>query len=105
MRRRRCSSNTSSHADCWHERCEGRVGRTTAYAHQKADVAFAEQWEHALEQGADVLEREARRRAVEGVQEPVFHQGSHGGRHGQAARTDDSWELVEPLSCDRAFTS
>jgi hypothetical protein len=36
---------------------------------------FAAQWTEALERAADGLEDEARRRAVEGVEEPVYHQG------------------------------
>jgi hypothetical protein len=71
----KCLSETGNVSDAC---AAAGVGRTTAYAHQKGDAAFAERWELALEQGADVLEREARRRAAEGVCEPVFHQGQPG---------------------------
>jgi len=39
------------------------------------DAAFAAAWEDALAEGTDLLEDELRRRAVEGVAQPVFHQG------------------------------
>ena len=52
-----------------------RVSRTCAYAHQKADPAFAAAWDEAVEVARDALEAEARRRAVNGVEEPVFHKG------------------------------
>lgn len=51
------------------------VSRVTAYEHKKNDAAFAEEWEAALQQAADVLEREAWRRATEGVEEPQFFRG------------------------------
>lgn len=53
------------------------VTRTTVYALRNHPDApdFAEAWEDALEEASDLLELEARRRAVEGVEEPVFYQG------------------------------
>lgn len=51
------------------------IGRRSAYDWKDDDEAFAADWEEALEEGTDALEREARRRAVEGVDEPVFYQG------------------------------
>lgn len=41
---------------------------------RKNDPEFAEAWLLALEAGNDVLEAEALRRAVDGVDEPVFTQ-------------------------------
>jgi len=41
--------------------------RTTFYEHRAADPAFAAAWDDACEEGADRLEDEAVRRAVEGV--------------------------------------
>ena len=35
--------------------------------------------DHAREEAADTLEAEARRRAIEGVEEPVFHKGERVG--------------------------
>lgn len=42
---------------------------------RREDEEFAEQWADALESAADVLEDEAVRRAVSGVEEPVFYKG------------------------------
>ena len=52
-----------------------KVSRSHAYALKMADVAFAAAWTDALESATDVLEAEARHRAVEGVEQPHFHQG------------------------------
>lgn len=41
----------------------------------ETDPGFHEMALDALEEWADCLEQEAHRRAVEGVEEPVFHQG------------------------------
>jgi len=41
----------------------------------RADPDFAKQWDSAIEAAADKLEDEAVRRAVEGVQEPVYYKG------------------------------
>ena len=55
------------------------VHRTAAYKHRQTDKQFSQQWDEALERGADVLEDEARRRALEGVDEPVFYKGEKVG--------------------------
>lgn len=49
--------------------------RRAAYDRKNSDPAFAEKWEAALELGIDALEDEATRRALEGTEKPVFHQG------------------------------
>src|SRR5688572_14466256 len=49
------------------------IGRMTVYEHRAADKVFAAQWEEAMQNAADVLEAEAHRRAVEGVQKYVTH--------------------------------
>jgi hypothetical protein len=51
------------------------VSSTSVYALRKTDADFAAAWDQALEDAADTLEAEARRRAVQGVQEPVVYQG------------------------------
>lgn len=51
------------------------VGRTTAYRAQADDPAFAAAWESAIEESVDLLEIEARRRAIKGSDKAVFHQG------------------------------
>ena len=51
------------------------VSRSGAYALRLADEAFAAAWAEAQAQAADALEMEARRRAVEGVEQPVLYAG------------------------------
>lgn len=51
------------------------VSSGAAYALRRCDADFAEAWRLALEDSADVLEAEARRRAIDGVEEPVVYQG------------------------------
>lgn len=53
------------------------VGITTnsAYNLRERDADFACEWDNALEDATDTLELEARRRAVEGIEEPVVYQG------------------------------
>lgn len=55
------------------------VGRSTVYGWRAKDQAFAGEWDTALEAAGDVLEAECRRRAVEGVEEPIMHQGRQVG--------------------------
>jgi hypothetical protein len=47
---------------------KANVGRSTAYRHRSANAEFAAEWALALEDAGDVLEAEARRRAVVGVE-------------------------------------
>jgi hypothetical protein len=56
---------------------EAGVSRATAYRHREADEAFAAAWDEAELEAVDVLEREAFRRAVEGVVEPLVSAGQH----------------------------
>ncbi len=51
------------------------LSRRAAYQHRRKDEVFAEAWTEARETFADNLEMEARRRAVEGIEQPVFHGG------------------------------
>lgn len=53
--------------------------RTAWYARRAADPALAAAWDDACEEGADRLEDEAVRRAVEGVERAkgIYHQGMH----------------------------
>ena len=48
------------------------VHRATPYGARGADSAFREAWDQALEAATDALEGEARRRALEGWEEPDF---------------------------------
>jgi hypothetical protein len=52
-----------------------RLDRVTVWRWRETDPSFAAQFDDAVAQAADGLEREARRRAVEGVEEPVFYKG------------------------------
>jgi hypothetical protein len=49
-----------------------RISYTTPYAHAKKFPEFNTYWEVALAVAGDRLEEEARRRAVEGVEEPMY---------------------------------
>jgi hypothetical protein len=55
------------------------IARSTAYQWRDASPEFAAGWDEALDEAADRMEREAFRRAVEGTNEPVFHQGQEVG--------------------------
>jgi hypothetical protein len=51
------------------------VGRRTIYSAAEQDPAFAEGMHQAYDESADVLEAEARRRAVDGTVRKKFHDG------------------------------
>lgn len=51
------------------------IDRSTAWRARQADEAFADEWDHALEEGVDHAEQEAFRRAVQGWEQGVWHQG------------------------------
>jgi hypothetical protein len=51
------------------------VARQRFYERRDADERFAAEWRVAEQQGTDALEDEARRRAVEGWEEPVYQRG------------------------------
>jgi hypothetical protein len=51
------------------------IDRSVAYDLRKADEAFAADWDRALDEAADLLEAEARRRAELGVRRVKFHNG------------------------------
>jgi len=51
------------------------VSRWSAYALRLADEGFALAWSEAAGEAADALEMEARRRAMEGVEQPVLYAG------------------------------
>ena len=54
---------------------KAKLSRTQLYNKRKADPDFARVWDEAETLGVSALEDEARRRAYEGVLEPVFHKG------------------------------
>ena len=49
--------------------------RNQAYHVRRQSEDFAAQWDDALEEGTDLLDAEARRRAVTGIDKPVFYKG------------------------------
>lgn len=51
------------------------ISRSQAYRTREGSAAFREAWDTALEDATDGLEAEARRRALEGWDRPVFYQG------------------------------
>jgi hypothetical protein len=53
--------------------------RSTIYEARQTNEDFKLAWDDALETATDALEFEARRRAVEGCDEPVYHQGQQVG--------------------------
>ena len=52
------------------------VHRTTAWREYRENKEFAESWDDAMEAGVDKAEQEAFRRAVEGTEKNVWHQGN-----------------------------
>lgn len=55
------------------------ISKQLAYAIRLKNEKFAEAWERALDTATDVLEKEAVRRAVTGVDEPVYQGGKQVG--------------------------
>ena len=51
------------------------LSRTCLYEKRTADAEFKERWDEAVEHGIDKLEDEAKRRALDGTEEPVYYQG------------------------------
>lgn len=51
------------------------VARSTVYAERVTDAEFARRWDEALEDACDLLEAAAWKRAVEGVEKPVYQGG------------------------------
>lgn len=51
------------------------IGRTTAYEHRQRDEGFALAWHEVEERAIERMEREAYRRAVEGVEKPLVSGG------------------------------
>lgn len=49
--------------------------RSTVYHRRTLQPTFAEAWDDAEDEGSDVMEQEAFRRAVHGVDKPITHQG------------------------------
>lgn len=56
------------------------VGRRTVYDERQRNEEFALQWADAIEVSTELLEKEAQRRAVDGVEEPIYYKGDEVGR-------------------------
>lgn len=56
------------------------VDRSTVFRRRQDDEEFAQAVDEAIDMAADKLEREARRRAVDGVEEPVYQGGQLVGK-------------------------
>jgi hypothetical protein len=56
-----------------------KVARKTVYRWKDDDTKFADAWKAAIDEAADSLEEEARRRAVEGVKKPIYQGGKRIG--------------------------
>lgn len=52
-----------------------QIDRSTAYRARERDEAFSKDWDDAMEAGIDRAEQEAFRRAVEGTDKGIWHQG------------------------------
>jgi hypothetical protein len=55
------------------------VARQTVYEWRDNDVEFAAAWQRAERLGVEAMKDETKRRAFEGVNEPVFYQGAECG--------------------------
>jgi hypothetical protein len=51
------------------------INRVTMYRWRQDDPSFAQAYSNAMEAGTDLIEQEARRRAVEGYDRPVYQRG------------------------------
>ena len=51
------------------------VTRQAAYKARKGSKEFTKQWDEAIEEAMDAMELEVHRRAMNGVEEPVYYQG------------------------------
>ena len=56
-----------------------KITRSYVYRLRTDEEAFKQEWDTAIEEAADALESEARRRAVTGWREPVFYKGEKVG--------------------------
>lgn len=71
-----------------------KVGRSWLYQLRSRDPGFAEEWRDAEEAAVDLMEAEARRRAVDGIEEPLV-----GG--GKLIKDDDGRTVVVRKYNDR----
>jgi hypothetical protein len=79
---------------------KAKVNRQHVYTARESDEAFATAWDEAEEVAVDALEEEARRRAHDGWDEPVFYKGEQAG----TIRKYDSTLLIFLLKARRPQT-
>lgn len=77
---------------------------TSVYRWRKNDLDFAEDWDNAFAAGGASLVREAKRRAVHGVEEPVFYLGK---QVASVRKYSDTLLIFlikarDPMYCDRS---
>lgn len=56
------------------------VSRSTIYKRLREDEEWKKRWDEAYDQGNDAIRDEVRRRGMDGVLEPVYHEGTIVGR-------------------------
>lgn len=90
------------------------LGRSTAYLWRQSDPDFAAKWDEAVAEGIDLLEEEARRRAVDGVNKrPIYHRGVQVGEIAQYSdkllifllerRRPEVWSRSRNANCPAGF--
>lgn len=81
------------------------IDRTTVYRLIESNEEFAAKFADAEKQSADLLEQEARRRAIEGVKEPVIYQGKLMGvwlnEQGEAVAENTPGAKLIPLTVNK----
>lgn len=55
------------------------IGTTTVYRHRNTNARFREEWDAALSAAVDDVESNALKRAIEGIEKPVFYRGQQVG--------------------------
>jgi len=58
---------------------EAGIARRAAFALRARDADFAADWQDAEDAASDLLEHEARERAIKGIEEPVYYHGTKVG--------------------------
>jgi hypothetical protein len=70
---------------------EAGIARRAAFALRTRDADFAADWQDAEEAASDLLEHEARQRAMNGLEEPVYY---HGKKVGEVRRYSETLLLM-----------
>jgi hypothetical protein len=90
-------------------RSAGIKSRRSVYELREQSPDFRAEWDEALEEAADVLELEARRRAYHGVDEPVIFQGEQCGAwvdaEGNTVSKDTPGARLIPLTVKKYDTT